>query len=276
METAYKEKWVSDCGRVTLYLGDCLEILPSIKKQVDAVVSDPPYGIGFQHGGGGNPGKGLCGSTVGMMKNTKTCKIYGDDKPFDPTPWTAFEKCLLFGADHFRERLPLNKGDFIAWDKRCGCGPNNSFRDVEFIWSSVKTPRNIVRHVWMGAIRAGEASSSRETRFHVSQKPVEVMFWCIETLRVKVGSTILDPFMGSGTTGVACIRTGRRFIGIEIDEGHFGIAKARIQAELAKLSEMLIPQSLESFALPKVNEVIDPVDLVDFVDKIYKTATRSY
>lgn len=102
------------------------------------------------------------------------------------------------------------------------------------------------------------------------------MFWCIETLRVKVGSTILDPFMGSGTTGVACIRTGRRFIGIEIDEGHFGIAKARIQAELAKLSEMLIPQSLESFALPKVNEVIDPVDLVDFVDKIYKTATRSY
>jgi len=74
----------------------------------------------------------------------------------------------------------------------------------------------------------GNGNTSRQGRLHVSQKPVELMQWLIETVRVRVGRTVLDPYMGSGSTGVACLRTGRKFIGIEIDPGHFETARARL------------------------------------------------
>jgi site-specific DNA-methyltransferase (adenine-specific)/modification methylase len=200
-----------------LYLGDNREIMPTLKN-IDALISDPPYGINFQYRGGGG----------GMKAVSHTDKIIGDDKPFDPTPLLGYPKVVLFGVDHYCQHIPEYAGSWITWDKSVGCGPNALFSDAEYIWSSVKTARNIYRHMWMGLIRQGEEASSKQKRVHVSQKPVALMQWLIEVARVKVGATILDPYMGSGSTGVAALRTGRKFVGIEIDPGHFDTACRRI------------------------------------------------
>ena len=215
---------------VTLWRGDCLEVLPTLEAgSVDAVVTDPPYGIGYQHGGGG---RGIHAAVLrgepGKMHGTHGCrKVHGDDVPFDPSPWLQWP-CLLFGADHYRARLP-DGGTLIAWDKSLGRGPAVSFADAEFAWTSLRVKRNVIRYLWMGlaCVKKGEANGRR---VHPTQKPVGVMVYCVTLFGE--AATILDPYMGSGTTGVACIRTGRKFIGIELDEGYFNIARKRIEREI--------------------------------------------
>jgi len=212
-------------GNATLYCGDCLEILPDIRKQVDAVVSDPPYGIGYI--GRGNSGNTSSVHNPPLFHVTR--QIIGDDSRFDDVnQFIGFDKVLLFGANYYAHSLPEN-GEWLVWDKSCGAGPNDNFRDAEFIWSSVKTPRTIYRHLWKGLIRSGEDGSAASKRKHPSQKPVELMRWCLETARIGLGKTVLDPYMGSGSTGVACVTSGRKFIGIEIDPDYFAIACARIE-----------------------------------------------
>jgi site-specific DNA-methyltransferase (adenine-specific)/modification methylase len=214
-------------GNATLYLGDSLELLKSGElKSADALVSDPPYGKGYQHRGNGN----------GLAAITNLKAIIGDDKPYDPAPWlhefNAYSEkskpVLLFGADHYKTRLPEH-GRFICWDKSCGQGPANSFTDAEFMWTNRRNPRSIVRHFWMGCMRSGQDSPKKgEHKPHPSGKPVEVMTWCLDHCRIGLGKTVLDPYMGSGSTGVACLQTGRKFIGVEIDPEYYAIACARI------------------------------------------------
>ena len=97
---------------------------------------------------------------------------------------------------------------------------------------SARNARRVYRHQWKGRLREGSA----EKRLHVSEKPVALMAWIIETVRVRVGATVLDPYMGSGSTGIAALRSGRRFIGIEIDPGHFETARARLEREWQALN----------------------------------------
>jgi len=217
----------------TIILGDSLQVLPTLTG-IDAVVTDPPYGINFQHGGGGKKNFGEI--------NTKP--IHGDDAPFDPGHILQFAgvklkgasfagmPVLMFGADHYASRLP-DGGAWYTWDKSCGMGPASSFADAEYMWATRRNPRRIYRHLWMGCTRAGEGSSANQKRLHVSQKPVELMMWCIETCRIGIGKTILDPYMGSGSTGVAALRTGRKFVGVEIDEENYIIARERLLKEIA-------------------------------------------
>ena len=210
-------------GNATLYLGDCLALLPAIRNQVDAVISDPPYGIGYVH----NFGK----SYSPVKANTNKKPIHGDDAPFDPAPWIELagdKPILLWGADHYKTRLPEG-GRFLVWDKSCGMGGNDSFVDAEFAWTNRKSPRCIYRHFWKGACRSGEGAASKSRRAHPSQKPVELMRWCLETARVGIGKTVLAPYMGSGSTGVACVTSGRKFIGVEIDPEYFEISCRRLE-----------------------------------------------
>lgn len=211
-------------GRAVLYRGDSLKLLAAGLLACDAIVSDPPYGVGFQHGGGGNKG-----AFQGVV--SKTCKIVGDEVPFDPRPWIAHagdKPAVLFGADHFKTRLP-DGGRFVVWDKSCGQGPAASFVDAEFAWTNRRNPRNVFRHFWSGALRADDGFDSKTAkRAHVSQKPVNLMAWCIEHARIGLDKVVLDPYMGSGSTGVACLLSGRRFVGVEIDQAHFDTAVARI------------------------------------------------
>lgn len=224
-------------GNATLYLGDCLELLQQgAFDNADALITDPPYGIGYVFGG--TKSENCTGRRVrGELVQSSTKPIHGDDKPFDPSPWiNAFNfpaernrPILLFGADHYKTRLPEG-GRFVCWDKSCGMGAAASFCDAEFMWTNRKNPRSIVRHLWMGLIRSGEGVSRKgRYRPHPSAKPVEVMAWCLEHCRVGLDKTVLDPYMGSGSTGVACMMTGRKFIGCEIDEEYFDISCKRIE-----------------------------------------------
>lgn len=181
-----------------------------------AVITDPPYGIAHRRGTAGNRGKGV----------TRGCRrIEGDQSEFDPSPFLAFP-CLFWGGNHFANRLP--RGKWLLWDKAFGAG-SGDFSEFEVAWCSRKGADRIKRHMWMGVQRDSEVGEARQ---HDTQKPVEIMRWSVE--QFPAARTILDPFMGSGTTGVACVKLGRRFIGIEIEPKYFGIACKRIAAAYAQ------------------------------------------
>lgn len=187
-----------------------------------AIVSDPPYGIGYQRGAGG---KGKQDPARRRVYDA----IIGDDAPFDPAEWLAFPEVILWGANHFAARLP--HGRWLAWNKLADMRPWDNFSDVEFAWQNTRAADRIFSLLWKGLVQGEKASGG--LRCHPTQKPVALMRWCIEQLRGQ-GAVICDPFMGSGTTGVACVQLGRKFIGIELDPKYFDIACRRISDELKR------------------------------------------
>jgi DNA modification methylase len=210
-------------GDATLYLGDCMDILPTLDK-VDAVITDPPYGIGEAR----------------ANNKSRSClaesKDYGisdwDDKPpSDDLIDLIRSKAkyqALFGGNYFT--LPPTSC-WLVWDKLNG---DNDFADCELAWTNWPKAVRRLQWRWHGMIRQGN-----EERFHPTQKPLEVMKWVI-TLCPKADA-ILDPFMGSGTTGVAAIQMGRKFIGIEREPKYFDIACKRIE-QASKQVDMFIEQ----------------------------------
>ena len=205
-------------SNIRLILGDCLEKLKEIPDgSVDAVITDPPYGIGETNEKNLSRG-GICGE-----------KDYGhyewDAKPVSKEQINEIirisKKQLIFGANHFSDILPKSSG-WIVWDKRVQERFSNDLSDCELIWTSEKKGVRIFRYLWNGLFK-----HKSEERFHPTQKPLRLMMWMVEK-HTKEGDTVLDPFMGSGTTGVACAKLNRNFIGIEIDEGYFKIAERRI------------------------------------------------
>lgn len=210
---------VEQIGDATLYLASCHDVLPTLGN-VHAVVSDPPYGIAFAHGGNNRSG-------IGKGKYaTKFAKvaIAGDEKKFDPLPLlSAAPIQILWGANHYADLLPASASWFI-WDKRAASQHTNDFADCELAWTNRKGVARVFRHQWDGMMKASERG---EPRHHPTQKPIELMRWCLE--QIPDAKVILDPYMGSGTTGVACAKLGRKFVGIEIDEGYFDIACERIR-----------------------------------------------
>ena len=186
---------VERIGDATLYLGDCLDILPTLPK-VDAVITDPPYGIGIS----ANPIR------------QKHERMAWDNKPVDGGLLDACigmaAQAIVWGGNYFD--LPPQQC-FFVWDK---VQPEDfSLAMCEYAWTNLKGPAKLFkRHV---------VSYAKQ---HPTQKPEELMRWCVE----KTMGTVLDPFMGSGTTGVACAQLGRKFIGIEIEPKYFDIACERI------------------------------------------------
>lgn len=203
---------VEHIGDATLYLGDCREVLPTLGKVDAAIVSDPPYGMNYLHGAGGR----------GIWATRHETAIIGDDVEFDPSHLLDFEDAILWGANHFAHRLPKSAG-WLVWDKKLGLKEDN-FSDGEAAWHKCGTRLFINRHLWNGLL----AREVGERRIHPAQKPIALMSWCIS--KTKAG-TIIDPYCGSGTTGVAALSLGRRFIGIEIEPAYFDIACKRIEAE---------------------------------------------
>ena len=202
----------------TLYHGDCLELLPQLEAgSVDAVVTDPPYGVSLRTDFASRIGPRIC-----MPNDYKP--VHGDDKPFDPAPFLSFGRVAMFGANYYADKLPPS-GKWLIWYKRRSCHVDQA--DAELCWTcgaSGTVPR-VIQHEWMGMVKDSERG---QRRVHPTQKPVEVMAWVLDQMSIERDETILDPFTGSGTTGVACIKTGRRFIGIEIDEHYCEIAAKRM------------------------------------------------
>jgi len=225
-------------GDATLYLGDCADVLPTLGK-VDCVIADPPYGIDYKHSGAGT-------TTAALIRGNPP--IIGDTQPFDPAPWIATcSNVILWGADHFYPRLP-DSGRFLAWNKLGDMEPWDSFSDVEFAWHSHDKAARIFSMKWKG-IACDKVGENNGLRLHTTQKPIRLMRWCIE--QAGNPETILDPFMGSGTTGVAAIQLGRKFIGIELEPSYFDIACERIenaqrQATLFEPARTAVQESLLS------------------------------
>ena len=210
-------------GPCTLYNADCLDVLPTLTG-VDAVVTDPSYGMNndtdnSRFSGGNVASVARRGNGVGTAGGKP---IVGDDKPFDPEPWLSFPSVVMWGSNHFSQRLPV--GTTLVWLKRFDVGFGTFLSDAELAWMKGGCGVYAKRDVSMAA--------ETLTRKHPNQKPVPIIQWCMDMAKVPECATVLDGYMGSGTTGIACIRTGRKFIGIEIDKGYFNIACDRIRREL--------------------------------------------
>lgn len=199
---------------IQLYLGDCLDILPSLSG-IDALISDPPYGEEY------SPRQNT-GKAWGLKTFTGNIVVPGDDIPFDPTPFLNYPVVVLFGGNHYANKLPPSPG-WIIWDKRDGL-TSNDFADCELIWTNQNRVARLFRHRWSGALRDSEKGIPR---VHPTQKPIVLMEWIINNY-TQPGDTILDPFSGSGTTGIAAYLTERNCILIEKDPKIYKIMERRI------------------------------------------------
>lgn len=196
-------------GDATLYHGDCLEILPALDK-VDVVVTDPPYGILSDTGSAATRRSGG-NKDNGVVHWDKSLSVSAVDAVI-----SSGRSAFVWGGCHMP--LPPTFG-YLIWDKVCD-GLN--FGEVEFCWSTEKFAPRKLRE------RAAGMDGGKQ---HPTQKPVRVMEWC---LSFAPNGDVLDPFMGSGTTGVACANLGRKFIGVEIEKKYFDIACERIDAAYAQ------------------------------------------
>lgn len=212
-----------DHDGMTIYHGDCRDVYRGTSALIDMVLSDPPYGISYRSTHNSN----RRGEWSKWIRDENFDSIRGDDEPFDPR-WLVMmaPRIALFGANYFASKLPDSRC-WIAWDKRDGISPNDQ-ADCEMVWTNFNKPSRLFRHVWSGLIRAGEENVSRSPKLHPHQKPVAMMRWLIEYSGCPLGSMILDPFMGSGTTLRAAKDLGMRSIGIEIEERYCEIAANRL------------------------------------------------
>lgn len=198
---------IQTIGDATLYLGDCIDILPTLDK-VDAVITDPPYGLG----------KRMQGGTWGAKTEFKEMVIWDNAPPevkFLIELVNLSEISVFWGGNYYG--LPPSRC-WLVWDKQNAVP---TMADCEIAWTNLDANTKRFSHP-VGRILNG----------HPSEKPLRLMKWTIEI--VKANGVILDPFMGSGTTGVAAIQMGRKFIGIEREPKYFDIACKRIEQAVSQ------------------------------------------
>jgi DNA modification methylase len=207
---------VEHIGRATLYLGDCRDILPTLPK-VDAVVTDPPYGINMDKG---TRGCGYDGFGQGKKRTPRTYAGGWDGSRPDAELFglilRAASAHIIWGGNYFSDLLPVSQ-KWLWWDK---LQTMPTYSDGELAWTSLPGT-STKKFVYNGSCLLAR----EQERVHPTQKPVQLMKWCVG---FTTGS-VLDPFMGSGTTGVACSEMGREFTGIERDPAYFDIACKRIE-----------------------------------------------
>jgi DNA modification methylase len=210
---------VAKIGDATLYNADAALVLPMLSG-IDALVTDPPYGIGEAAGKNASRGDLAVAKDYG--------KLTWDNQP--APQWlleSAMEKAkhsIIFGGNYYR--LPPSSC-WLVWDKENG---DNDFADCELAWTNLKKAVRRISYQWNGMLRANNEPRGD----HPTQKPVQVMEWAL--MQLPDGSdTILDPFMGSGTTGVAALNLGRKFIGIEREPSYFDAACRRMAQRQERL-----------------------------------------
>ena len=185
-------------GNATLFCGDCFDVLPQLN-QIDAVVTDPPYGINAST------------QTLGTGKK-EFYRGEWDNSIVDISPFLGCEFLCFWGGNYYTKILPPTN-DWLIWHKK---NDGRSFSECEMAWTNFNKQTRHFQHHWAG-----------EQKKHPTQKPLAVMRWCLGF--IPTARTILDPFMGSGTTGIAAISMGKHFIGIEREPRYFEIACKRIE-----------------------------------------------
>lgn len=218
----------------TYKIGDCLELMKEIPdKSIDLVITDPPYGI-----------------SIGKMNFTQSGAIkvggaYRNDYSHLNLKWDdnrlsydilkelfrTSNNQIIFGGNYIADMLPPSKC-WVVWDKRVDDKYSNDFADCELIWTSFNKPSKMIRFLWSGMLQ--NDMSHKEERVHPTQKPIDVIKIIINRFS-KEGETILDPFLGSGTTLRACRETNRNGIGFEINPDYEPIIRKRLMADIPSL-----------------------------------------
>ena len=203
-----------------IHCGDCLEIMKHIPDgAVDLVLTDPPYGIGESNEKNMSRGNWANPTDYGYYNWDKERMSLSQCKML----MAVSKNQIIFGGNYFIDYL-YPTPCWIVWDKDNG---KSDFADCELAWGSFDSTVRKFKWRWQGMLQE-RMGREKEKRYHPTQKPVTLMEYLIRTY-TNTGETVLDFTMGSGTTGVACMKTGRNFIGIEIDEDYFKIAKKRIK-----------------------------------------------
>ena len=210
---------------ITIYHGDCLEILPQLDK-VDLVLTDPPYGINMSKGFGGFDGFGGGGRPIHRRKYDDNWDCSKPSKNHFDVILNKSDKAMIFGGNFFADNLPVGT-HWIVWDK---LNTMPSFGDCELIWTNIdrKSIKKIT-HQYNGLI------GKESFRSHPTQKPLELIKKILNDYS-KSEELILDPFMGSGTTLRAAKDLNRKAIGIEIEEKYCEIAVKRLSQEVLQFS----------------------------------------
>lgn len=219
--------WTSDCGTVRLWNADCREWLEAVDtSEVEAVLTDPPYGIGLRNGDVDGHRSDRWDSIAGDGDQQVGLQVlnYWRERG---VPVVAFASPWKPWPGHWRNLIVWNKGGAVggggdvttclkrSWElvQAHGTGPLLTARD-ESVWHCPITPADTIDHI--------------------AKKPEALLVRLLQTF-VPMGATVCDPFMGAGSTAAACIRTGRRFVGVEIDPAHFATSVKRIEAELSRM-----------------------------------------
>lgn len=203
---------------MSLFHGDCLPYMKACKdKQFDCVITDPPYGIGagseaFRNGTAQN-----IFHTSDWDKEIPSQEAFLEMQRISKT-------LIIWGGNYFAHLLPPSRC-WLVWDKKTG---ENSYADCELAYTNIDGVVKKYSHSWIGA-------NAKDTpqRLHPTQKPVSLIAWVLENY-TNEGETVFDPYMGSGTVGVACVETGRLFTGCEISAEYFAIAEKRIKSAVRK------------------------------------------
>ena len=202
---------------------DCLDGLKQLKdNSVDLIITDPPYGINMSNdgfGGSKNADRTEYAEVKDWDKETPKKEIFDE-------MLRVGKKVIIFGGNYFLDKLP--KGSLHIWDKRCGITPSRTYADGEFIWKSFEEPARIYRFLWDGFIQ-DQKNKIKEKRQHPTQKPVQLIKQLIEKYKENEDFLVLDCFMGSGTTAVACKELQVNCIGFEIEQKYVDIANKRLE-----------------------------------------------
>jgi len=216
-----------DHGGITLYCGDCREILPQLGR-FDLLLTDPPYGVNIDTDNSARDLRQRV-SRANIWRSLQHAPVAGDDEPFDPGHLVAPAAArILWGANNYSSRLP-DSPCWLAWDRKCGRTGETTQTDAELaaVFGCRLTTVRVFRHLWSGYQRDSE---NRGGSLHPTQKPVALMSWCLGFF--PDAKTIIDPYMGSGPVAKACKDRGLRYVGIELVEKYCEIAAKRLAQEV--------------------------------------------
>lgn len=220
-----------------VYNMDCLDLMREMEKQgivADWLIADPPYGIGIEKMSFTQSGAVKCGnalakrrdySKTGWWDSAKIGKEYFD------LMFKVSKNQIIFGGNYYTDILPPTKS-WIVWDKRCEDKLRNDYADCELAWCSQGQAR-VFHYLYNGMIQGD--MKNKDERFHPTQKPTQIICQLLNYY-TKENDLILDPFMGSFTTAVACHKLGRRFIGAELDEEYYKLGSERLESVQSQIS----------------------------------------
>lgn len=204
---------ITRIGEIELICGDCMEVMRSSGDILaELAVCDPDYGLGKKLVGGNRMARyGLAGCMLGGIPDkgwfTELCRVSKNQ--------------VIWGGNYF-EFLPATRC-FLIWDKK---EKMRNFADCEYAWTSFDKNAKL-----FSSARNPHGMSGNDKRIHICQKPVQLYMWIYELLS-KHGDRILDTHMGSGSSAIAAYETGRRYIGIEINEEYYNNAVARVRKHI--------------------------------------------